>query len=344
MPRVRPVILSGGSGTRLWPLSTREVPKQFASLIGDQSLFASTVHRLDGVNGLAPSIVVSGERYLGLINQDIERSDADVEAILIEPEGRNTAPAVVAAALLSEPDEVLVILPSDHLISDLSAFRDAVGVAVSHAENGEIVTFGIAPTRPETGYGYIQLGEALDDAYRVARFKEKPHIAEARKLVADGMHLWNSGMFIARADRVLEEARSHVSGMVEAVDRALPDQRTGVVRLGEEFTAVDAISFDYAVMERTDRATVVPLDAGWDDMGTFLSLFGAVDTDDDGNHLSGDVVVDGVEGSFIKATSRRVVVAGLSGFIVVETPDAVLVAPLDRSQDVRELQKQALED
>lgn len=344
MPDIRPVVLSGGSGTRLWPLSTRDVPKQFADLIGERSLFSATLERLIGLPGLVPGVVVSGAAHSDLVAEEVARAGVEVDSVLIEPTGRNTAPAIVAAALASNADDVLVILPSDHLIRDGDAFRDAVLRAADHASDGSIVTFGISPSRAETGYGYIELGEPLDGAFQVSRFKEKPDAQEASRLFADGRHVWNSGMFVARVSDLLSEAEIYCPDVVAGVRAALPEEINGHVTLADDFSGVEAISFDYAIMERTDRALVVPLEAGWDDVGSFVSLLAAVERDERGNHVSGDVIARDVERSFIKSTSRPVVVAGVSDLIVVETPDAVLVLPLDRAQDVRDLQRQATDD
>ncbi len=333
------MILSGGSGTRLWPLSTPEVPKQFADLFDGRTLFGMTMSRLADMEGLRPAIVVTGSAHRDLVEEEVASSPVPAGLILVEPKGRNTAPAVIAAALAADPEDVLVILPSDHLISDVGSFRHAVQVAASLAAHGGVVTFGIRPTRPETGYGYIEFGEAVDDGFRVDRFKEKPDELAARTMSTDGRHLWNSGMFVARADHVLEEAEAHVPELVEGVKGAMSSHVSGVVELGPGFAGVESISFDHAIMERTSRALVVPIDVGWNDVGSFVSLLAASDLDDDGNHVAGDVVVDSVHDSFLKATSRRLVVAGMDHVVVVETPDAVLVIPLEMAQRVKELQQ-----
>ncbi|HZD23595.1 MAG TPA: mannose-1-phosphate guanylyltransferase [Acidimicrobiia bacterium] len=338
MPRIRPVVLSGGSGTRLWPLSTAEIPKQFTPLFGDQSLFGLTLKRLDGLTNLRPPIVVTGRRHLDAVTAEIETGPVATAATIIEPIGRNTAPAAIAAALIASPDDVLVLLPSDHLISDVAGFREAVTTASSLAEAGGVVTFGVRPTRPETGYGYIEMGAPKGEAFEVARFKEKPDVSEAERLAGDGRHLWNSGMFVIRAHRLLEEAAELCPDILEGVRSALPSATDGLIELGASFQNVEAMSFDYAIMEKTTRALVLPIDVGWSDVGSYRSLFEMSDRDNDGNHLSGDVTVVDVTGSYLKSTSRQLVVAGLDNIIVVETPDAVLVIPLDRAQEVKELQ------
>ena len=350
MTNLRPVVLSGGSGTRLWPLSTPERPKQFVPLFNGRSLFELTVSRLESISSAMPPVIVTGKPHVSLVHDALRNSGVEFARILVEPIGRNTAPAALAAALAAEPEDVLVIVPSDHLISNVSAFGDAVGLAAAQAGTGNIVTFGIEPTRPETGYGYIEIGDLLGDgAHTVARFKEKPVAGEAELLATDGHHVWNSGMFVARADHLLAEAGSHCPDVLAGVRRALPeisDETTGIEIevLDEAFGGIESISIDYAIMEKTDKALVIPIDVGWDDVGSYESLLAALSRDAAGNHIAGEVTISDVSGSFIKATSRAVAVAGLSGVVVVETPDAVLVVPLDRSQSVRELSERADRD
>lgn len=332
-------MLSGGSGTRLWPLSTPDLPKQFSPLFGNQSLFALTLKRLHGLEGLRPSIVVTGQRHVNAVSSETETSPIEIGAIVVEPTARNTAPAALASALIASPEDILVILPSDHLISDVAGFQEAVGVASALAETGGIVTFGVRPSRLETGYGYIEIGAPAGEAFEVARFQEKPAESEAARLWADGRHLWNSGMFVTRADRLLGEAAELCPGLLAGVRSSTPSERSGLVRLGPEFESVEAISFDYAIMEKTSHGLVVPMDVGWSDVGSYLSLLEASDRDADGNLLAGDVTAVDVTGSYVKSTSRRLVVAGLHGFVVVETPESVLVLPLERAQEVKDLQE-----
>lgn len=343
---MRPVVLSGGSGTRLWPLSTPERPKQFVPLFDGRSLFELTLSRVVGIANARSPVVVTGKAHVALVRDALKASGVGSARVLVEPVGRNTAPAALAAALLAEPDDILVILPSDHLVSDVSAFRDAVGIAAGHASEGRIVTFGINPSRAETGYGYIELGGTQGSAHSVARFKEKPDKAEAQRLTSDGRHVWNSGMFVARADHLLAEARTHCPQVLAGVTAALSEiggDAGGVApdELGETFGDIESISIDYAIMEKTDRAIVIPIDVGWDDVGSYRSLLNALRRDASGNHVDGNVTIDDVSGSFVVATSRTVAVAGLSDVVVVETPEAVLVMPLDQSQHVRELSERA---
>jgi mannose-1-phosphate guanylyltransferase/mannose-6-phosphate isomerase len=298
-----------------------------------------TMARLAGLDGLQPAIVATGAAHLDLVEREIGNAPIETSTVLVEPVGRNTAPAVLAAAMVAAPEDVLVILPSDHLVSDVSGFRSALDTAVAAADDGAIVTFGIRPTRPETGYGYIEVGEPSATAFAVRRFIEKPTPEVASELVADERHLWNSGMFVARAGRLVEEGRTHCPALLDGVSAALPPDSGSVMRLGPSFAGVESISFDYAIMEKTDRAQVVPLDVGWDDVGSYRSLLGVTERDEEGNAVIGDVTLHDVSDSYVRATSRRVVVAGLEGFVVVETPEGVLVVPLDRAQDVRDLQR-----
>jgi mannose-1-phosphate guanylyltransferase/mannose-6-phosphate isomerase len=336
MSTVRPVILSGGAGTRLWPLSTGDRPKQFLALLGEP-LFEATLARVSALGDFGPVMVVTGGDHVGPVERAVEGSDLTVSPILVEPTGRNTAPAVVAAALVSDPEDVLIILPSDHTVEDVAAFRAAVETAVSLALGGALVVFGATPTRPETGYGYIEKGEAIDGAYRVARFKEKPGSDEAERLAGEGNHLWNCGMFVFTAGRLLEEAEWHSPEIVSAVTAALPDVRSGHVTLGSSFADIVPVSIDHAVMEKTESAVVIPVDIGWSDIGSWQSVWELAEHDEDGNVLRGDVAAMEVTDSYVLAASRTVAVAGVDGLVVVETPDAVLVVPRERAQLVRDL-------
>lgn len=335
-------MLSGGSGTRLWPLSTPAMPKQFLPLFEDRSLFELTLTRLDGVNGVGAPVVVTGADQVPLVESALAEVDSAGARVVVEPVGRNTAPAAIAAALVAEPDDVLVIVPSDHMVADPRGFQEAVAVAARHAGSGGIVTFGVRPSYPATGYGYIEVGESVGDgAFGVAGFKEKPTFDVAQKMLDGGGHLWNSGMFVARADRVLAEAEQHCPAILEGVRGAMPGGEVdGRLLLGAGFADVESISFDYAIMEKTEEAVVVPIDVGWSDVGSYLSLLESLDRDENGNHVDGQATLFDVEGSFVSAQSRRVVVCGLSDVVVVETDDTVLVVPLERSQDVGTISKQ----
>jgi mannose-1-phosphate guanylyltransferase/mannose-6-phosphate isomerase len=332
---IRPVILSGGSGTRLWPVSTRERPKQFIDLVG-KPLFEATLDRAGRVAQDGRVIVVTGSDHVDAVEEALSDSDLDA-TVLVEPSGRNTAPAVIAAASSADPEEVLLVMPSDHLITDTSAFVAAVGEAVEVAESGSLVTFGVVPTRPETGYGYIEKGDPFGSAYRVTRFKEKPDPEEATRLVADGRHLWNSGMFVFQASALLDEAERLAPDILETVRSSMTDRVRGRVTMGAGFTTARSISIDHAILENAKDVAVVPLDAGWSDIGSWESVSELGEPDEAGNILIGDVVALDVKGSYLRSSSRIIAVAGVDGLVVVETPDVVLIIPKDQSQLVRDL-------
>lgn len=340
---VRPVVLSGGAGTRLWPLSTKERPKQFLPLLGEP-LLAATVDRLQGLAGLGSAIVITGRPHLPLVEEVLSGSRVPVGTTLVEPAGRNTGPAVLAAALVSDPETTLVVLPSDHHIRDVAGFRRAVEDAVALAGDGLLVTFGVPPTRPETGYGYLEVGAPVGGGFRVARFKEKPGSSEAMVMAADGRHLWNSGMFVFKAGTILAEAGKHSPRLLAAVEPAVPGRVDRVTMLGDGFAEAPSISIDHAVMERTEQAAVIPIDVGWSDIGSWQSLWEVSPRDEQGNVVVGDVIHHRVTNSYLLSTTRRLAVAGIDGLTVVETPEAVLVVPLHRSQLVRGLADEAGRD
>jgi mannose-1-phosphate guanylyltransferase/mannose-6-phosphate isomerase len=335
-PPVRPVILSGGAGTRLWPLSTESNPKQFLDLLG-APLFEATLTRLEGMPDLAPALVITGRKHLDAVSQSVSAAGALIESVVVEPEGRNTAPAIVAAALLADPEDVLVVLPADHLIEDRSGFLAGVETALSLATHGHLVLFGVAPTRPETGYGYIEIGGPVGAGLDVLRFVEKPDPGMAEDLVTGGRHLWNSGMFVFTARAILEQCAAIRPDLVTGVTKAMPSERGPRVELTAAFAEVESISIDHAVMEHTDRAVVVPIDVGWSDVGSWESVWESSAHDPSGNAFVGDVSAFDVSGSYVHATSRLVAVAGVEDLVVVETPEAVLVVPRRNSQLVREL-------
>jgi mannose-1-phosphate guanylyltransferase / mannose-6-phosphate isomerase len=332
---IRPVILSGGSGTRLWPLSTRERPKQFIDLVG-KTLFDATLERVGALTGDRRVIVVTGIDQVASVENALSNSGLE-PTVLVETAGRNTAPAVIAAALVSRPDDILLVLPSDHLIADTRAFLSAVNDAADIAATGSLVTFGVEPARPETGYGYIQKGEPEGSGFRVVKFKEKPDTEEAARFVADGTHLWNSGMFVFSSAALLAEAERQVPDIVDGVRSSLPEAGEGRIALGTVFTTVRSISIDHAILENAENVSVVPLDAGWSDVGSWQTVWESVEHDDEGNSLVGDVVAHDVHGSYVRSTSRTIAIAGVEDLVVVETPDVVLVVGKDRSQLVRDL-------
>jgi mannose-1-phosphate guanylyltransferase/mannose-6-phosphate isomerase len=329
------VVLSGGVGTRLWPLSTKGTPKQFLELL-DEPLFEATLSRVKKFGGSDP-IVVTGRDQIPAVEKSLADMEIDGATIVVEPSGRNTAPAVVAAALVAEPEEVLVVLPSDHLITNDVAFRQAVTQAVELARDGALVTFGIEPSRPETGYGYIGMGKRIGPGFQVDQFKEKPDEDEAAQLAAGGAHLWNSGMFVFGAGQILGEARRQAPEIVTGVEAALPAERSGTIRLGESFSGLPSISIDHAIMEGAENGVVIPLDAGWSDVGSWHSVWELSEQDEHGNSLIGDVVAVDAADNYVRSESKTVAIAGVAGLVVVVTPEVVLIVPKERSQMVRDL-------
>jgi mannose-1-phosphate guanylyltransferase/mannose-6-phosphate isomerase len=343
---ITPVILSGGAGTRLWPLSRELYPKQLLPLVGKETLLQSTALRVAGLDVDAP-IVVCNEAHRFLVAEQLRTINSQAQAILLEPVGRNTAPAIALAALAAtqggKADPLLLVLPADHVVRDLPAFQTAVRAAVRAAEAGRLVTFGVVPTSPETGYGYIRRGLPLgsgSDAYAISAFVEKPDAARARDFLASGDYLWNSGMFLFRASRYLAELDRHAPAIANSCRLAFAAARHDLdfTRVGEQdFAACRSDSIDYAVMERTDAAAVVPLAAGWSDVGSWSSLHAALAATSGDNVTHGDVMLENCSGSYVHASSRMVAAVGLKDHVIVETKDAVLVAPMDQVQDVKAL-------
>ena len=344
MSRLQPVLLSGGSGTRLWPLSREAYPKQFLALAGDDTMLQATWKRVAEIADLAP-IVVANEEHRFLVAEQLRQIGAPTPAIILEPIGRNTAPAIAAAALqaISDHDDpLLLVLPSDHVVRDSDAFRAAVRAAMPAAETGALVTFGIVPTAPETGFGYIQADDSVgvvDALRRVARFVEKPDAATAQMYMATGGYYWNSGMFLFRATRFLEELQRHRPDILAATRKAFETARRDgdFIRLDREtFASCPAESIDYAVMEKTDAAMVLPVDIGWSDLGSWAALWDVATRDVDGNATLGDVIAIDSRNSYVHAR-RLVALVGVDDLVVVETDDAVLVARKDRVQQVKDV-------
>ena len=340
MAQLQPVLLSGGSGTRLWPLSREAYPKQFLPLAGDDTMVQATWRRVEALADLAP-IVVANEEHRFLVAEQLRQVGAPVPAILLEPVGRNTAPAIAAAALQAMAggaDPLLLVLPSDHVVRDVAGFQRAVREASSAAEAGALVTFGVVPDAPETGFGYIQ-AEAGDGLRQVLRFVEKPDAATARSYLDAGGYYWNSGMFLFRASRYLEELARFRPDIVDAVRAAHAAARHDgdFVRLDKDaFSACPSDSIDYAVMEKTADAKVLPVDIGWNDVGSWSALWDVAERDADGNAHHGDVIAVDSRNSYAYA-QRLVALVGVDDIVVVETDDAVLVARKDKVQEVKQV-------
>lgn len=344
-----PVILSGGSGTRLWPMSRQLYPKQFIPLTGDKSLFQATLQRIDGLGDIPFTLVVCNNEHRFMAAQQVREIDAEDVRVILEPVGRNTAPAIAAAAFqicAEHEDAIMLVLPADHVIKDTLAFQTAVQGARLAAAAGHLVTFGIIPERAEIGYGYIRRGEALNIAevrqpiYAVDAFKEKPDQNAAEKYLKAGDYLWNSGMFCFSAQRFLEELNRHAPHIHAACAKAYAGRSLDLdfIRLDKAaFEASPGDSIDYAVMEKTDSAVVMPLKAGWSDVGSWHSLWEVESQDGNNNIETGDVVTEDCHGCYIHAGHRLVSAVGLKDQIVIETADAVLVVPRARAQDTRYL-------
>ena len=340
MNELLPVILSGGSGTRLWPLSREAYPKQFLPLAGELTMLQATWQRVAPIAGRAP-LVVANEEHRFVAAEQLQQVDARPQAILLEPVGRNTAPAIAVAALEATrdgEDAVLLVLPSDHVVRDEPAFQDAVAQALPVACAGKLVTFGIVPGGPETGYGYIK-ATAASGVRAVERFVEKPDLATAQAYVASGEYFWNSGMFLFKASRYLAELQELNPAILEGARRAWEQARRDMdfVRLDKDaFAAVPSDSIDYAVMEKTGDAALVPLDAGWNDVGSWTALREVSPQDADGNAHHGDVIAVDCRNTYAYG-ERLIALVGLDDVIVVETPDAVLVGNGQRMQEVKEV-------
>ena len=342
---ITPILLCGGSGTRLWPLSRKSYPKQFVPLVGDETLFQASARRTHAA-GFAPPVVVTGSDFRFIVVEQLQQAGIDPGAVLIEPSARNTAPAVLAAVAhvrRQDPEALVLVAPADHVVPDAAAFRAAVKAGVPAAQSGQIVTFGITPDRPETGYGYLEAASAPEDgqATPLTRFVEKPDAEAAAQMLAAGNFLWNAGLFLARAD-VLEAAfTAHALDVVAPVTAALDTAQTdlGFLRLDPDAweTAPD-ISIDYAVMERAPNLSVVPFSAGWSDLGGWEAVRIEMGVDDAGNATHGPATAIGCTGSLLRAesTAQTLIGIGLEDMVAVAMPDAVLVAPLARAQEVKQ--------
>jgi len=343
MNKIIPVILSGGAGTRLWPLSRELYPKQFLPLAGSHTMIQETLLRLSGLADLGAPIIICNEDHRFLVAEQMRQIGCNPAAIVLEPVGRNTAPAVAVAALHNEKnDEVLLVLPADHVIKNKAAFHAAIKKGLQAALAGKLVTFGIVPTAPETGYGYIRAGKAdkKAEALPIDAFVEKPDLATAQKYLKAGNYFWNSGMFMFKPSVLLAEMKKHNPKIGPACSKALKagSRDADFLRLEKEaFAASPSISIDYAVMEKTSLGSMIPLDAGWNDVGSWAALADVNPADGAGNVVNGDVLTAGVKNSCILASNRLVAAVGIEDHVIVETADAVLVAHKSKVQDVKNI-------
>ncbi len=338
-----PVLMAGGVGSRLWPVSREAYPKQYLPLAGEQSMLQDTLDRLNGMEIAAP-LIVCNEEHRFIVAEQLRQQGRQAGAIVLEPVGRNTAPAVAVAALCAlehDTEATLLVLSADHVIQNVAAFQQAVATAMPFAADGKLATFGIVPTHPDTGYGYIRRGTALNGSiFDIDRFVEKPDAATATEYVDSGEYYWNSGMFLMRADVYLSELEQHAPDILAATRAALAASQGDLefVRLdADAFAASPSDSIDYAVMEHTREGVVIGLDCGWSDVGAWSALWDVGEQDEHGNVLSGDVLVNACNNSYIRSDSRLVAATGVDDLVVVETADAVLVADRRRVEDVKSL-------
>jgi mannose-1-phosphate guanylyltransferase/mannose-6-phosphate isomerase len=344
---INPVLLCGGSGTRLWPLSRLSYPKQFARILGEQSLFQASAQRLSG-EGFAAPLVVTGDPFRFVVTEQLAQNEKSPQGILIEPEGRNTAPAVLAAAMwlaARDPDALMLVAPSDHVIPDAQAFRAAVAAAVPRAQSGDMVMFGIAPTRPETGFGYLELAQdadaTADTPQTLTRFVEKPNTVRAEEMLAAGNYLWNAGIFLFTARAVIEAYRAHAPDLLGSVGEAVEKGKSdlGFTRLdADAWAQAEDISIDYAIMEKADNLAVMPFSAGWSDLGGWDAVWLESGPDTEGNVCSDNATALSCTNTLLRSETPdlEVVGIGLEDLVVVAMSDAVLVAHKSQAQRVKD--------
>jgi mannose-1-phosphate guanylyltransferase len=341
-----PIILAGGTGSRLWPKSRAALPKQFLNLVSEQSMLQETVTRLDGAEH-SPAIFICNEAHRFLVAEQVRQQRLEHAGILLEPVGRNTAPAIALAALhatANGEDPILLVLAADHVIRDKHVFHQSIKAASELAEQGRLVTFGIVPDAPNTGYGYIKRGaDSLGQGFNVSEFVEKPDLGTAKAYVDSGLYYWNSGMFMFKASRYIEELEKFAPDMLAICQQSIATETTDMdfVRVDKAiFETCPNDSIDYVVMEETSDAVVVPMDAGWSDVGSWSTLWEVSDRDEQGNVVRGDAILHNVKNSYVHGEERLISVIGLDDVVVVETKDAVLVAAKDQVQDIKRVVNQ----
>ena len=344
LSNIIPVILSGGSGTRLWPLSRKQYPKQYLPLVGDNTMLQETILRLNGLDNLADPIIICNADHRFLVAEQCQQIDINNPTILLEPVGRNTAPAIAAAALQSlqdSEDKLLLVLSADHVIQDIDAFHQAINIATKQAQEGKLVTFGIVPTDANTVYGYIKSSkERINGSYKVEEFIEKPDLITAKSYLDQGNYLWNSGMFMFQAITLVKELNAYSPDIVVSVNDAVNNavQDLDFIRLDSQaFKSSPSDSIDYALMEKSDNVVVVPLDAQWNDIGSWSALYDIGIKDGSGNVIKGDVIAQDTTNTYINANHHMVATIGVDNLIVVDTPDATFIAKQDRTQEVKSI-------
>jgi mannose-1-phosphate guanylyltransferase / mannose-6-phosphate isomerase len=342
--KIIPVILSGGSGTRLWPLSRKQYPKQYLPLASDNTMLQETILRLSGLDNLADPIIVCNADHRFLVAEQCQQIGIKNPIILLEPVGRNTAPAIAAAALQSLKDlddAILLVLSADHVIQDVDAFHKAIGIASQQAQSGKLTTFGIVPTDANTGYGYIKSSkDNIDGAYKVEEFVEKPDLKTAQTYLEQGNYLWNSGMFMFKADVLIDELTTLSPEIVSSVKNAVnnAEQDLDFIRLDKQaFESSPPDSIDYALMEKSDNVVVVPLDAQWNDIGAWSALYNIGIKDSQGNVIKGDVITQDTTNTYIKADHHMVATIGVDNLIIIDTPDVTFIATQDKAQEVKNI-------
>jgi len=346
--KIVPVILSGGSGTRLWPLSRQQYPKQFLPLLGNKSMFQETLLRLKGVSNLADPVIVCNENHRFLVAEQLNQISINNAAIILEPIGRNTAPAITAAAMkiindIDTKNSIMLVLSADHQINDTDEFLKTINIAKIHAKKGRLVTFGIVPNSPNTGFGYINYFEGLSsEVYEVKKFVEKPDQKTAESYLKDGSYLWNSGMFMFNPNQLVMELSIHSVEIVNAVKKSFDNatQDLDFIRLETQFfESSPSDSIDYALMEKSNNVVVIKLDAGWSDVGSWSSLYEISEKDKNGNVFKGDIFAEETYNSYIDSGSHIIATIGVSNLVIVDTPDATLIASKDQSHKVQKIVK-----
>jgi len=345
---ITPVIMAGGTGSRLWPLSRELYPKQFLTVTGEQSMLQQTIARLSSIEHF-PSVLICNEEHRFIAAEQMRLAGYEHSGIILEPVGRNTAPAIALAALQAVnnaadgEDPILLVLAADHIIKNEQAFKSAVEKALPFAQNNQLVTFGVVPTAPEIGYGYIKSGSQNGEAFTVSKFVEKPDLSTAEKYLESGNFYWNSGMFLFKASRYLEELAKFAPEMADVCKRAIatPSQDVEFIRVDKAiFETCPADSIDYAVMEKSNDVVVVPMDAGWSDVGSFSALWDVSEKDDNNNAIQGDVLTVNSKSNYIYAENQLVATVGVDNLVIVQTKDAILVADKDNVQDVKSIVNQ----